>query len=141
MVKPWFNLSLSVPGAQVWNDYVSLPVILNCAIGGAGSLPDTDGLFSDHNEIILFWTRAPPMLTGQVATSCFYYVSRESQFAFSSAECCFAAYVPSATGARFLSQAHCPKDMISSDGCIAKTASEVLGCLLGLFSASLSVLF
>lgn len=83
----------------------------------------------------------PPMLTGQVATSCFYYVSRESQFAFSSAECCFAAYVPSATGARFLSQAHCPKDMISSDGCIAKTASEVLGYLLGLFSASLSVLF
>lgn len=60
MVKPWFNLSLSVPGAQVWNDCVSLPVILNCAIGGAGSLPDTDGLFSDHNEIILFWTRAPP---------------------------------------------------------------------------------
>ena len=43
---------------------------------GQGLCPDTDGLLSDRNIIVLFWTRAPRTLTGQVAASYFHSMSR-----------------------------------------------------------------
>lgn len=82
-----------------------------CVVGGGGGRchPNTDGLGSDDNKIILFWMWEPHMLTGQVAASCFHYVNMAVPLHLLIDKVLLPFLcVSSATAAKF--QAHCSKD-------------------------------